>query len=496
MAGLAPELRAHGEWLVIAVRPGRDPFSSLSYAVSETMDARQSAPSWAKNPFEVLEAMKRQPLVEVLSQLLRVSGCGRLLLIADQFEELFTLCRDAKVRDRWLEELIGVGSDLGGGVQALVSMRSDYERRGKAQARSMETILNWPRVTLPVMSDEEIRGVIERPAIRLGVTFEPGLVEQILTEFCDHPGGLPMLQFMLTLLWERQVNRELTLSDYRTLGGVAGALAKYADDVFDRLSEDEQRQARRVLLQLVGLVEVAAPDGATDARRPLLEHEVRDGDWDMIRHLSQERLLYLDQAESGEEVAELTHESLAWSWPRLEEWIAEADKALRASDQIADRVAMRFSIGAGAANLLPPPADMIAVGTTFAMMGRQIAKAYDLRVDREILRTAGISMAQGIAAASGAAYGGTQLVKAFPGMSVWVGLLIQPPLVAAIAYAVAATWKFYFHVVSAGGRGPDNAELREFVITMFRNKLGEVDPVAMPTRFGKWRGRSKKAHHT
>ena len=179
----------------------------------------------------------------------------------------------------------------------------------------METILNWPRVTLPVMSDEEIRGVIERPAIRLGVTFEPGLVEQILTEFCDHPGGLPMLQFMLTLLWERQVNRELTLSDYRTLGGVAGALAKYADDVFDRLSEDEQRQARRVLLQLVGLVEVAAPDGATDARRPLLEHEVRDGDWDMIRHLSQERLLYLDQAESGEEVAELTHESLAWSWP-------------------------------------------------------------------------------------------------------------------------------------------------------------------------------------
>ena len=107
------------------------PVLSLSYAVSETMDARQSAPSWAKNPFEVLEAMKRQPLVEVLSQLLRVSGCGRLLLIADQFEELFTLCRDAKVRDRWLEELIGVGSDLGGGVQALVSMRSDYERRGK-----------------------------------------------------------------------------------------------------------------------------------------------------------------------------------------------------------------------------------------------------------------------------------------------------------------------------------------------------------------------------
>ena len=70
---------------------------------------------------------------------------------------------------------------------------------------------------------------------------------------------------------------------------------------------------------------------------------------------------------------------------------------------------------------------MIAVGTTFAMMGRQIAKAYDLRVDREILRTAGISMAQGIAAASGAAYGGTQLVKAFPGMSVWVGLLIRSP---------------------------------------------------------------------
>jgi len=132
---------------------------------------------------------------------------------------------------------------------------------------------------------------------------------------------------------------------------------------------------------------------------------VRPGDWSVVQRLADARLLSLDQNEGGETFAELVHESLSWSWARLHEWIAEAEEKLRRSDEEADRIAMRFSLGAGAANLLPPPLDTMAVASTLALMGRRMAKAY---------------------------------------------------------------------VVSAGGCGPDNAGLREFIRLTLSNRIRQV----------------------
>jgi uncharacterized protein (DUF697 family) len=421
--------------------------------------------------------LPQQSFQDLAAELLYQAQRERLLLVVDQMEELYTLVRDTAKRDDFLQLLTDIARDTGGArrLTGVVAIRADYEAAARADSPALNWLLTNDVVRIPPMDRTELREAIIRPAERAGVTFEEGLPERIINEFQSQPNALPMLQVLLMLLWETQQKRTLNLDAYLRLGSVEGALTGYANEVYDRLADDDQIRARRVLLQLVGLA-----DGAPQARRPLLEKDVRSGDWAVVARLADERLLCMDQNDDGQIFAELVHESLSWSWERLHEWITDAEEKLRRSDQEADRIAKRFSLGAGAANLLPPPLDTMAVASTFALMGRRIAKAYGVKIDRQVLGTAGMAMAQGVLAGAGASWGGTELLKAVPGMSVWVGLLIQPPIVAAIAYAAAETWKYYFHVVSAGGRGPDNAELREFVRLTFRNRIRRIKAKPAP----------------
>jgi hypothetical protein len=421
----------------------------------------------------VLTMLPEQSFQDLAGELLRQAQRDRLLLVVDQMEELYTLVRDSAKRDNFLDLLMEVARDTRGVRQqltGLVAIRADYEAVARADSSALDRLLTRNILHIPPMTQTELSESITRPAKRAGITLEEGLAERIVKEFQNQPNALPMLEVLLDLLWESQQKRTLTLQSYLRLGGVEGALTGYANGVYDRLEDDDQTRARRVLMQLVGLAE-----GSPQARRPLLERDVRSGDWAVVERLAAERLLRMDTNESGETFAELVHESLSWSWDRLHEWITDAEEKLRKSDEKADRIAKWFSLGAGGVNLLPPPLDIMAVGSTFALMGRQIARAYEVKIDRHVLRTAGISMAGGMTGVVSAGWGGTELIKAVPGMSVWVGLLVQPPMVAAIAYAVAATWKYYFRVVSAGGRGPDDAEMGEFVKLTFRNYMRRIE---------------------
>jgi uncharacterized protein (DUF697 family)/energy-coupling factor transporter ATP-binding protein EcfA2 len=472
-AGVVPAIRDTGSWLVVQMRPNSDPYRSLAYAISGALHASPAAAQWVKTPSELLAMLPGQSFQDFAAELLRQAQRDRLLLVVDQMEELYTLVRDTARRDDFLHLLMEIDRDMRGvhrQLTGLVAIRADYEAEARADSSALDRLLTRNIVRISPMGQNELSESITRPAKRAGITLEEGLAERIIKEFQNQPNALPMLQVLLQLLWENQQDRTLTLQAYVRLGGVEGALTGYANEVYDRLEDDDQTRARRVLMQLVGLAE-----GSPQARRPLLERDVRSDDWAVVERLAADRLLRMDTNENGETFAELVHESLSWSWDRLHEWITDAEEKLRKSDEAADRIAKRFSWGAGAANLLPPPLDVMAVGSTFALMGRQIATAYGVKIDRQVLRTAGISMAGGMTGVVGVGWGGTELIKAVPGMSVWVGLLIQPPIVAAIAYAVAATWKYYFHVVSAGGLGPDNAEMREFVKLTYRNYMRRIE---------------------
>jgi uncharacterized protein (DUF697 family) len=471
-AGVVPAIRNTGSYLVVQMRPGSDAFTSLAVAISVALEASPAADRWITTPTEVLAMLPKQSFRDFAAELLRQAQRERLLLIVDQFEELFTLVRDRAKRDEFVQLLLEIGQDAGGvqrQLSGLIAIRADYETRARAESPALDRLLTSNIVRVLPMGVTELREAIVRPAKRAGVSFQESLPGQIIKDFQSQPNALPMLQVLLMLLWETQQERTLAVEAYRQLGGVEEALTGYANGVYDSLTHDDQTRARRVLLQLVSLAE-----GSPQARRPLLEKEVRPGDWAVVQRLADQRLLSMDQNDDDETSAELVHESLSWSWERLREWIAEAEEKLRRSDEEADRIAMRFSLGAGAANLLPPPLDTMAVASALALMGSRMAKAYGVKINREVLRTAGISMAQGVLAPIGASWGGTELLKAVPGMSVWVGLLIQPPIVAAITYAAAETWKYYFHVVSAGGRGPDNAGLREFIRLTLSNRIRQV----------------------
>ena len=204
----------------------------------------------------------------------------------------------------------------------VLTLRADFlghtlEHPGLAQALQGRNLLIG-RMTRP-----QLRQAIEGP-VAGHVTFEAGLVERILDDVGTEPGNLPLLEFALTLLWEQQVDRLLTHAAYEALGGVDGALARYAEQVYEsELAGPEQEQARRLLVQLV------RPGEATDhTRRVARRSELDEARWFVAQQLATTRLVVTGRDESGDETVEIVHEALIAGWDRLREWI-EADRAFR-----------------------------------------------------------------------------------------------------------------------------------------------------------------------
>jgi len=134
----------------------------------------------------------------------------------------------------------------------------------------------------------------------------------------------------------------------------------------------------------------------------------------------------------------------------------EWQEKVRQMDEKADAVIAGWSLGAFAANLLPPPFDTMAIGAVFAKLGADIGKVIGTGVG-------------GVAAAS---YVGTGLLKWIPGVNVWVALLIQPPIVAAISYAAGNTFKNYYRIHITEGRDLTPDEIKEMAESHFRSKIG------------------------
>jgi hypothetical protein len=121
------------------------------------------------------------------------------------------------------------------------------------------------------MTRNELRDAVEKPAEKLKVRLQPGLTDRILDDVGDEPGRLPLLEFALTLLWDRQAGGWMTHEAYEAIGGVEEALARHAEDVYRSLSEDDERQVQRILTQLV-----RPGEGTIDTRRRATRSERGD----------------------------------------------------------------------------------------------------------------------------------------------------------------------------------------------------------------------------
>jgi TIR domain len=289
-AGVVSALRAGAlpgslSWSVLLVRPRATPLSELAAAL-----VKQGA---AVSVSACVEAMKRDPmgLYQESLALLR-QGDSAVLVVIDQFEEIFTLCNDAAERKACIDNLVHAAAVAEGRVRVLLSMRADFYFKCAGHAE-LATRMSANQFLLGPLRGDALRAAIERPAALRGYVFEPGLVDTILEDVARQPGALPLLEYALYRLWQvRDIDsHRLTLSAYQSVGGVAGALMQRADDVYESLSPGQQQIARRVLLRLT-----QPGEGTEDTRRAAPLDELLGGENDAdveetVRRLVEARLL-------------------------------------------------------------------------------------------------------------------------------------------------------------------------------------------------------------
>ncbi|MCL7454095.1 MAG: hypothetical protein M8467_13710 [Anaerolineae bacterium] len=328
-AGLLPRLRAEADWLILDARPGSYPFRAVAGALTSDLESGLTETERLLETQKLATALQQGEvdLYHVAMRALEVhSQARRLLLMVDQFEELYTLCPEPDRQRRFLEVLLAA-VQAGSGqrrspIVLLLTLRADFMGQALAH-RPFADALQDGCLLLGPMNREELRTVIEKPAELQGAAFETGLVERILDDVGDEPGHLPLLEFALTLLWEQQTYGLLTHTGYEGIGRVEGALARYADEVYGELDESERDQARQVFVQMV-----RPGEGTEDTRRVATRAELGDVKWALVQFLADQRLAVTGRDEAGTETAEVVHEALIQDWGLLRRWM-EADRAFR-----------------------------------------------------------------------------------------------------------------------------------------------------------------------
>ncbi len=320
-AGVVPALRSSTQpWQVYVLTPTQHPLESLAVELTRDSESVTAAAT-------LMDDMKSDPRSLALF-LARRNGSRQALLVLDQLEELFTLCRDEFERTAYIDNLLAAISPLDpsgrGHVTLILTLRADfyahlgqYPELRDAAAKEQEYI--------GPMTSEELRRAIEEPARRGHWEFEPGLVDLILRDVGDEPGALPLLSHALLETWKRRAGHTLTLKGYADSGGVRGAIAHTAEGVYQGLSTEEQSLAREIFLRLTELGE-----GTEDTRRrasfeELESHSTEPGGVrSVLNALAAARLVTL-----GEGTAEVSHEALIREWPTLREWLTQDREGLR-----------------------------------------------------------------------------------------------------------------------------------------------------------------------
>ena len=335
-AGLVPALRGgalpgSARLLVTDMFPGPYPYEELAAALLRVAVER---------PDDLVEELARDELgiSRVVKRILPPGS--ELFLVVDQFEELFTLTADEETRRRFLAGLIALVTDPHSPVGVLVTMRADFLDHPLRDPEFGE-LLRAGMVAVAAPSEDELAEAIERPALRAGVRFEPGLVSQIVADVRDQPGALPLLQYALTELFANRTGDVLTLEGYLATGGVVGALGRRAEDLYARLGPSARAACRQVFLRLV-----SADPGVHDTRRRVRRSELRqlelepDALEEVLSRYGEHRLLTFDREPlTRTPTVEVAHEAILSQWERLRGWIAERREHLLLHRRLVEAVA-------------------------------------------------------------------------------------------------------------------------------------------------------------
>ena len=240
------KLPGSDSWPIAILRPGADPLESLVTALSGLAKLNPSDALRLKDDLAQHETLLHLTTRMALHE---APPDRRVVVLVDQFEEVFTLCQNETFRRGLIDNLIYAATVAEGKTVVVLTLRADFY--GKCAAYpALAAALSDHQMLVGGMTAEELRLAIERPAQLAGGEFEPGLVDMLLKDMQDQAGGLPLLQYALLELWNQRAGRRLTLSAYQAIGGVEGALEQRAETVFQGFTEVEQQLCRQIFLRL------------------------------------------------------------------------------------------------------------------------------------------------------------------------------------------------------------------------------------------------------
>jgi WD40 repeat protein/serine/threonine protein kinase/DNA-binding SARP family transcriptional activator len=335
-AGLIPALRSGAipgsdDWFIVEMTPGEHPLTELETAL---MPVAVNPPPSLFDPLQKDE----HGLTRVLKRILPVNENGvrsQMVLLIDQFEELFTLVEDKSVRLHFLDSIVAALADPLSQLRVIVTLRADFYDRPLQYPPLGELLRQNSELVLPLTPDE-LQDVICKPAARVGVKVEPQLTGAIIADVQEQPGALPLLQYALTELFEQRDGAVMTLAAYQQIGGIAGAISRRAESLYSDLDARGQAATRQLFLRLVTLGE-----GAEDTRRRVLLSELaalqQTSDFfekadvlGVVEDYGRFRLLTFDRDPlTRAPTVEVAHESLLHAWPRLRSWLDESRADVR-----------------------------------------------------------------------------------------------------------------------------------------------------------------------
>ena len=311
-------------WPVHLLTPSAHPLHALAVALTQSTQALATTT-------DLIDDMARDPRCLHL-HICRIlpPAVDHLLLVVDQFEELFTQCRDKGERQSFVDNLMTAASMVGPAF-VVITLRADfYDHCGEYAA--LRGALEQHQVYIGPMNQDELHRAITKPAHLGRWTFEPGLVDFLLQEVADEPGTLPLLSHALLETWRHRRGRLMTLAGYNESGGVRGAIARTAERVMRQMEPAQRSIARNIFLRLTEL-----GDATQETRRRVKLSELVQGSEEaaaiehVLKILVDARLVI-----TSEESAEVAHEALIREWPTLRGWLEADLEGLRTHRHLTD----------------------------------------------------------------------------------------------------------------------------------------------------------------
>lgn len=313
-AGLLPLLRSEAPQLGVALmQPGSQPFAELEASLA----------AWAGGPVPPIAELRRGDtgLIDAVAQF--ADHAGRLLLVVDQFEEVFTLT-EPEDASAFVSALVRAAADPQGRVHVLVTMRADFYDRPLADPR-LGPVFASSVVNVIPLGPDELEAAATIPARQLDVMVEPRLVGRLIADVAGQPNALPLFQYALTELFDERSGPRLDLATYERIGGVRKAVARRAEWIYQRLAREEQEATRQLFLR------IATVSGDAVSRRRVPASELASLTVDVVAlqgaidAFTRYRLLALDRdPTTGGPTVEVAHEALLVEWHRLRDWIDES----------------------------------------------------------------------------------------------------------------------------------------------------------------------------